>query len=269
MSACIARRWRAGLVGVVALAIGCGGTGDAPSPAWTAATATPQLVPPPPKRVVEQRNPFGNTPPETNLVADGDFELTGRQDQMPWLAFSDSGQKTLAFETGGRCRSGVRCASLGRGDQMIGWLASPRDGTMAVSIWVKPKSSVCADAEVRVLDLDAQNDGVALAPTSPDADAASGWCHLTGTAPNFANRAAVVYVTVRSGVSTTIVVDDVFATPGTLGNKTRAGVHHDPIDPAQAAHLHFISGWLKTHRRFGLPPDRLIDDPPPNAKRSR
>jgi hypothetical protein len=248
--------------------MGCGGTGDASSPGWAPASATPQLVPPPPKRTVEQRNPFGNTSSETNLVADGDFELTGRQDQMPWLAFDGNGQKTLDFETGGRCRSGVRCASLGAGDQMIGWLASPHDGGIDVSVWAKPKSNVCTDIEVRVLDLDTQSDGVAIAPSAPAADL-GGWCHLTGVAPSLANRSAVVYVAVKSGVTTTILVDDVFAKPGVLGSKTRAFAIDRPLDPSQSARLHHMSGWLKTHRRFGLPPERLIDDPPINAKRLR
>jgi hypothetical protein len=256
---------RASLGLVAALAIGCGGTGDPPSPSWSPGSTTPQAVPPPFKRSVEQRNPFGNTPAETNLVADGDFELTGRQDQMPWLAFNDKGQKTLDFDTGGHCRSGVRCVSLGAGDQMIGWLASPREGGIEVSLWAKPKSKLCGDVEMRVLDLDTQTDGVAIAPTAPGVDR-DGWCHLTGTAPNLANRAAVVYVAVKSGVSTTMLVDDVFAKPAVLGNKTRAFAV-DKLDPTHAAHLRFFSTWLKTHRRFGLPPERLIDDPPLDAKR--
>jgi hypothetical protein len=269
MSACFVRGGLSALA-LVALAssIGCGGTGDPAAPGWAPASATPQLVPPPPKRTVEQRNPFGNTSSEANLMADGDFELTGRQDQMPWLAFDGNGQKTLDFETGGRCRSGVRCVSMSKGDEMIGWLASPHDGGIDVSLWAKPKSNVCTDLEVHVLDLETQSDGATIAASAPGVDL-SGWCHFTGTAPSLANRSAVVYVAVKGGVNTTILVDDVFAKPGVLTTKTRAFAIGKPLDPSQSARLQHMSGWLKTHRRFGLPPERLIDDPPINAKRWR
>jgi hypothetical protein len=259
-----------GLVLPLVFAVGCGSTGDSSSPSWAPALESPSPRVAPPKRVVEQRNPFGDTPAETNLVADGDFELTGRQDQMPWLAFGNdnSGQKTLDFETGGRCRSGIRCASLGPGEQLIGWLASPREGTIEVSIWAKPKNDHCGDIEARVLDLDTQSDAGIAIPATTGAGDVNGWCHLTGTAPNLANRSAVVYVALKSGVTTTLLVDDAFAKPGALVTKTRAHAT-DPAHPLVVAHVRFISSWLKAHRRFGLPPERLVDDPPTNPQRTR
>ena len=46
-------------------------------------------------------------------MVDGDFELTGRSDQAPWIVFDpNQGQTTLNYDTGGRCRSGIRCATL-------------------------------------------------------------------------------------------------------------------------------------------------------------
>ena len=57
------------------------------------------------KRTVEQRSPFGNTSYPANLLVDGDFEFTGRNEQMPWLAFGNAGQQTLNYDTGGLCHS--------------------------------------------------------------------------------------------------------------------------------------------------------------------
>ena len=68
-------------------------------------------------------------------MVDGDFELTGRSDQAPWIVYNQ-GQQTLNYDTGGRCRSGVRCAVIGKGDGLIGYLASPVTGNIQVRVYI-------------------------------------------------------------------------------------------------------------------------------------
>src|SRR5690606_37838607 len=66
-------------------------------------------------RDVVIRNPFGG--PSDNLLADGDFELSivpeGNSGQYGWIAFKQSGaEQPLLAETGGLCKSGLRCGRL-------------------------------------------------------------------------------------------------------------------------------------------------------------
>ena len=81
--------------------------------------------PPCPTRTVGHRSPFGDVFQADNLMVDGDFELTGRNDQAPWIVFDELGQQTLNYETGGHCRSGVRCAIIAPGERLVGYMASP------------------------------------------------------------------------------------------------------------------------------------------------
>ena len=212
-------------------------------------------------RTVEERSPFGNLSIADNLVLDGDFEFTGRNGQMPWLVFSNAGQGTLAFATGGLCRSGVRCAALPAGSDMIGWMASPKSGGMNVSVWAKPPSGKCDDLRVLITDIEGAADGDTIPPeTSPVAPGA--WCHYVGDAGNYANTQPAVYVTTANArVQGPILVDDavVRALPATLKKRVVADTHK--LDEVAAARVRFIGDWVRTQRIIGLPSRASIEGP--------
>lgn len=198
-------------------------------------------------RTVETRNPFGDTTNAQNLMIDGDFELTGRSQQMPWIAFDSSGQATLGYATGGRCRSGVRCATVPNGTQLIGYFASPKTEKMTASVWTRPDSGSCNDVDVDIVDLNDQNAGFAAVLKAGQQDAA-GWCNFTGQIPNLADKQPVVYVAPRTG---NVRVDDAVILPSADGDPAQ----HSAGVPTSATreHLRFIAEWVRTHRRFDAP----------------
>lgn len=243
---------------------GCGTDAGEPArvSAPAAAAPTPQAEPVAPRRTVETRNPFGNTVASSNMMADGDFELTGRYDQQPWLAFGSQGQSVLNFETGGRCKSGVRCLVLTPGQAVIGWMATPRNGQITVALWARPEGGACKDLVVQVLDVDAQRDGVAI--TAPEADE-SGVCHFEGTVPALAGGAPAVWLELADGAkSKRMVVDDVVAMPAEPGVASSRSLTAYRAKLPQR--LPFVADWLRRHRRFGLPPVASPDAPPPSKK---
>jgi hypothetical protein len=212
-------------------------------------------------RTVEQRSPFGNLEVPDNLVLDGDFEFTGRSGQMPWLAFGGMGQGTLNFATGGLCRSGVRCASLAAGSEMIGWMASPKSGGMNVSLWAKPPSGNCADLRVFVTDIEGNADGDGLRAESTKAGE-GGWCRYQADAANYAGTQPVLYVSTSSSrVQGPILVDDAVARalPATL--KRTLAFKPVPMDAASKARVRFIGDWVRTHRIYGLPARESVEGP--------
>jgi hypothetical protein len=212
-------------------------------------------------RTVETRSPFGNLDVPDNLLLDGDFEFTGRSGQMPWLAFGGTGQGTLNFATGGICRSGIRCAAVAPGTEMIGWMASPKSGGMNVSLWAKPPSGNCGDLRAFITDIEGESDGDGLRAETPQA-AASGWCRYEVDSANYAGKQPVLYVsTASSRVQGPIIVDDVVARalPSTL--KRTLAVRPLPLDVASKARVRFIGEWVRKHRIYGLPERSSIEGP--------
>lgn len=104
---------------------GCDADAVAPVPVSGAPTneapSTPSSTAPPPRRrsgrksaSFSEGNGFGL--PADNLLADGDFELStvrgGYIPQLAWIGFNDSGERAIKAETGGLCRTGLRCGVL-------------------------------------------------------------------------------------------------------------------------------------------------------------
>jgi hypothetical protein len=207
------------------------------------------------------RNPFGATDVRGNLVADGDFEFTGRQQQMPWLSFSSRSQATLNFETGGRCRSGIRCGAVKQGESVIGWVASPKDGALDVAIAIKPSSGVCKDVVVRFIDVESDLRNTTIRPPAePDAD---GYCSFRGNAPALADGNPALFVDVVANRDTkvvnTAILDSAVVTalpmrlvpgPGLEAARTQ---QWDTLDATALAKVRFIRAWIRSHRSFGLP----------------
>ncbi len=242
------------LLGV--FAVGCDNQGVVAQPGGRAAV-TPRAADAAlaVKRTVEQRSPFGNTSYPANLLADGDFEFTGRNEQMPWVVFGNAGQQTLNYNTGGLCHSGIRCALIAPGDALVGYVASPKKATMDVSLWVAPVSDgrgaslACKFVQVSMTDL--SNQGNRTDIHSESEDPIDGWCHFTGSTPNLAGRAPVIYVDFARDAKASARVDDGVVKPGAGGETGRLPFVRD-FSPAESARVAFIAEYLRTHRRYGV-----------------
>jgi hypothetical protein len=147
-------------------------------------------------RTVETRNPFGV--PAHNLMADGDFELStsgGDGGQYGWRSFGNTGQSSLLTETGGLCRTGLRCGVLEPGSVLLGTgTAAPGGAGHQLTIHTKPKDASVSCPTVLnayVLYCSSFNPLEAL-ETDPERDE-SGWCrHHIEFPPG--NRAPCVYL---------------------------------------------------------------------------
>jgi hypothetical protein len=152
---------------------GAGGAGgDAPTPG-------PRI------REVFYRNPMGAP---GNLLADGDVELSivpeGAEGQHGWVAFRGNGASdTLLGETGGLCKSGVRCARVEANRVLFARGTSGGfDASHEITVHVKPleiadPGDPCDVGVFRAISCDF-NDmlGSLDEPDAPDAD---GWCKLS------------------------------------------------------------------------------------------
>lgn len=144
-------------------------------------------------RRVEERNPFGGPP--NNLLADGDFELSVSSStfgQYGWIAFSSGfAQLVMLAETGGICRSGLRCARMKKGQLLYGQgTAAADESAHAAKIFLKPVDALtpseppatyeCKDlGEVQVFEC---STGTILSVLKPDeAPGSDGWCAFTGS----------------------------------------------------------------------------------------
>jgi hypothetical protein len=163
--------------------------------------------PEPAVRQVLVRNPIGL--PIDNLMADGDFELSIVSEgeaggQYGWIALAPSGAPTpLLAETGGLCRSGLRCGRLEARRLLFGrGTAAPHEVPHKASLWIKPTAwapgpppeltEPCRDlAEAYVLHCDSFDVVATLRPAAlPSAD---GWCELRAEVPG-SKRALCMYV---------------------------------------------------------------------------
>ncbi len=167
-----------------------------PSPVPIADAGAPTSsvpVPPPPappgasvKRTIMTRNPFGSRP--DNLLVDGDFELSTTTQpgaQVGWRGFTGDGATAVEVdtETGGLCRSGLRCAVLDANMLYFlrGTSAALGKGNVA-SVWAKPPAGGrCSVVRAILVACDTSvTEGLLASSVRPGAD---GWCQYSATIP--------------------------------------------------------------------------------------
>ena len=255
------------LVALSSVLAGCGEVvpqnqvGIAPSPA-PVVDAGVDAAAPLAIRTVEARNPFGNLD-ANNLVLDGDFELTGRQGQMPWLNFSSS-QATLDFETGGLCASGVRCAKVTRASALFGWMASPKAGSsIQVSIKARmltgtPKTDgadgTCPEPKINVYVIDIDNQATierirldrAVAPVN-------GFCTYQSVVGAVAYGSPGIYVEPDEFAARDVVLVDAAVATVVPAAAARAFVPSQPPSAASKARIVQVSDWVRRHRKLTAP----------------
>lgn len=154
-------------------------------------------------RDVFYRNTVGV--PFDNLLADGDLEMSiaPGDGQYGWLAFNGGGNpKVLLAETGGICKSGLRCGRSQANDVLfVRGTAAPNMSWHRASVWMKPVAEgpdldglhPCRLAEVRLVKCDNFNIGERL--ESADAPTADGWCEISGPVEP-STRALCLYIEV-------------------------------------------------------------------------
>ena len=230
-------------------------TGSQPSPPFGLEAGSP--APAAPRRLVFHRNPLGDALQADNLMVDGDFELTGRSDQAPWLAFDPKqGQITLNYDTGGHCRSGVRCADFNGTDVLVGMMGTPMLTNVVVRAYAKPSSGKCVELRILPIDLSSNAVGGAIAATNP-APAADGWCFYEGQASNLPLAQPALYLEITSS-TTTVTVDEVSVLP--VGETPVHGIAqpHPEIDAPTRARIATAVAWVRAHRKYGMDPKQEV-----------
>jgi hypothetical protein len=209
-------------------------------------------------RTVEIRNPFGSEP--KNLLADGDFEWSvsgGTGSQFAWLSYNAAGTGGVVtrIETGGLCRSGLRCAVMdGSTVMLLRGAAAPNMKAMTASIAIKPsKGATCNSVRVIALPCD-----TLLAPqvqlkaaVQPETD---GYCLSTGAMPG--TTSAVCFYVDAVGLGTkTALVDDAKLLPSDAGEMALSAIQFHP-EPELALRLARLRTLTRDRMPLGQPPAR-------------
>jgi hypothetical protein len=132
------------------------------------------------RRTVMTRSPFGG--PIANHFADGDFELStsggqGQYGARAYAADGTGGGVDFAIETGGLCRTGLRCAIFApKTAFLLRGAAAPLEKGNLVSFWAKvPTGKTCAAVSGLMLTCDTLQTTHGVKAVTPQPDAA-GWC---------------------------------------------------------------------------------------------
>lgn len=210
-------------------------------------------------RTVSYRNPFGDTVHPDNLVLDGDFEFSGRSGQTPWIAASGTGSGlNLDYETGGRCRSGVRCAHMQAGSILLGHVATPPAGKIYIRVWGKPDAGTmgappqCADLAVSFYD-STTNQSAGTAPAQSLAPDETGWCLYEAVLSSLPLHEPLIYLKAKEQA---VTVDAAVALPTTGTKPLVAG---PPISKTEEALVGKIAAAM---RQRGEPNHAPPMDPP-------
>ncbi len=235
--------------------------GDTSSSSSTGAGGGPTA-----KRQVFERNPLGGPP--GNLLADGDFERSIVPEyyvggQYGWLAFSQAGaQSALVGETGGLCKSGLRCARVAKNAVLFGrGAAAPDEMPHRASIWLKPledfapsgAESPCDFATGYVIECDSFD--IAKELVSPDAPDADGWCEHKAEVPG-SKVGYCVYL--ETSVDTLADAASLLPAPDLVMTRSRFQAPDD-----LAARLAAARGWVRA--RIGAKPRPTEDDSEPRG----
>jgi hypothetical protein len=243
-----------------AFPFGCGGEEHGVNPVPLPTVDTPEPVPTTPpadagpvKRTIGLRNPMGG--PAGNLFVDGDFELSalaeGQFGQYGWRAFNDTGTAELSIkvETGGICRTGLRCAVLEPASILFarGAAAAGGNGHVA-SIWIKMPPGDSCDA-IRALLVICDSFGILKKLSSEVEPNAQGWCEYGGVLPP---RDSSVCLYLESKVTAPGLLDSAVLAPDDGTVSPHSGVLWPP-PPDTDARMMSVREISRKGMRFGRP----------------
>jgi hypothetical protein len=170
---------------------------------------------------------------------------------MPWISFTGDG--TLSFETGGRCASGLRCAKLTSGSEIIGWAGTAASGSISISLLAKPSTGLCKAFSAVLVQLGTNGGGVNVRPTT-DTPGDTGFCTYQVVTDASAAENAVLDLQVGPKVSA--IVDDVVihaVLAGGPGQPIHGGIYgayaaSEPLTGEAAAHRDALREFLRKRR---------------------
>ncbi|MBI5535498.1 MAG: hypothetical protein HY898_22400 [Deltaproteobacteria bacterium] len=209
------------------------------------APVTPEAAPM--RRQVLHRSPFGNLEQTGNLLFDGDFEWSSPGGQTAWTGFGQLGAVDMGIETGGLCRSGLRCAVIDNTYDVLGEAVAATHSGLQLSVWAKVPSTDCSVVEIYTLSLMLMAVGMQppIVPDSPEPDG-SGWCHYQGliVAKDEAVGVFISASTIDDGQR--VILDDVTLLASDGLSPLSVGMR--PVPPAAEARMLAASDWLRRHR---------------------
>ncbi len=209
-------------------------------------------------RSVTVRSPYGSSP--RNLLADGDFEWSvsgSTGSQFAWLTYASTGTPLVnRIETGGLCRSGLRCAVIDANSVMLLRGASAPDlHAMNASIAVKPpKGGSCSLVRAFTLPCDtlAAPQHLLNSLVLPDAD---GYCTLTAQIPG-ATSSTCIYVDAKPLGKDIALVDDATLLDTGSAAATAAATIFRP-EPELEARLARLHDRIRGAMPVGRPPAKV------------
>jgi len=209
-------------------------------------------------RQVFQRNPWGGPP--NNLLVDGDFELSAAPGtgQYGWTVFTAAGlsatQIPLVSETGGTCRTGLRCANASKGQVLFGRGTAPANmATSHASVYGKPSTPPAPDANpaavcsglfnATIVLCDTTSILVGLKPALAPSD--DGFCEYSADVPGSA-VALCLYIDMKEDA----IVDSATLLP-TPSAAAKIAPFEEPLIDQQR--LHAIGDYIRAHKRLDEP----------------
>ncbi len=234
--------------------LGCASEELNPVPLTTTSSSGAGGAPVPPayRRTVAKRNPFGAQ--LGNLMVDGDFEHSivreGSSAQLGWLAFNADGMFTyLRGETGGLCRTGLRCGILPAGNSFWGKGTSASQGGMIGEVWAKPPAGrPCAVVTPTLFYCNASGFETPIPPadSGPGED---GWCHYR-VAVSGASRRMCMWIDGLLDPGEQALIDSVALLPD---DGTAPLQSPEPMAPARLARVRAAQRWVRDRLPFGRP----------------
>lgn len=263
-------RWNASLL-ACALLIGCSDetrVNPVPSPSAAADASVPSTdagdaaaeaasMPEagPHKRDVLYRSPFGNLKATGNLLFDGDFEWSG-SGSGAWVgASATEGQVEVPLETGGLCRSGLRCVTLDSSFDMLGYGTRASHAGVDVSFWAKVPDSDCAVVSGYVISI--MNYTILLTlKRDADAPGADGWCRFHGVLSPKLQEGIGVYITAEKlADGKKVLIDDVVAVAA--DGLSPLSLKVDPVPEGTRKRMERGLDIIRRNRWFGTRPEPL------------
>ena len=232
-----------------AIEIGTGGGGSGGQGGSAGGPAVAPVV-----RTVERRNPLGDL--LGNLLVDGDFEyaalIEGATPQAGWYAFGNSGRRHVRTETGGICRTGLRCGVLERNVFLYGRGTAANGTGMVASVSAKPPGDDCSVIQAALVRCGSGGSVGSLDPTGgPDKH---GWCtYKAHIGPS--NGSLCLFVEGDLANGETALIDTAVLLPD---NGTAPRQVMKPLSAARSARYRKIARRVRALLPLGVAPKRQL-----------
>ncbi|MBW2456760.1 MAG: hypothetical protein JRI68_19745 [Deltaproteobacteria bacterium] len=235
--------------------IGCASEELNPVPQTTTSSSGAGGAPVPPayRRTVAKRNPLGGR--VGNLMVDGDFEHSiireGSGAQIGWLAFNGDGMFTyLRGETGGLCRTGLRCGILQSSHSFWGKGTSASEGGMIGEVWAKPPAGrPCGVVTPSLIYCTLSGFQTTMPPVQDEPDG-DGWCQYR-VAVTGASRRMCMWIDGLLNPGEQALIDSVALVPADGTAPVRSP---EPMAPDRLARARAAERWVRDRLPFGRPP---------------